>query len=382
MSGDDDDDDDPAWVDAEEACRLAGIKRATLYAYVSRGQVRRRRPPRGRRHRYARADLVTSPPSGTAASPSRAPTSPAWPAPSGRIIPRPSLIALADEGTFEATCLELWDADVSWPLPTDGTSVNIPHPLPSIDSICAAMLAHAADPARHRPSRAARSEVAATLMTSAVVGEHLGTDPEAARWAGAQPTLAAAFLAGRGVRPRARATSLVDAALSLSVGADGADRAGPNAAREAMARGVDPHRAAVIGLAASTLRGFAPEPRFAATARWFAKVRTSADAEAEVAHHRALRLALPGFDAARGGLPEALIERASSLLDRRSVFMMQRLLALAGEGGQGPDVTVGLLVVCRALGLEPSAAVSLFALARLATILAEVVDTAAPAAAP
>ena len=48
---------DDAWLDTEEASRLLGVNRATLYAYVSRGRVRSEPVPGSRRRRYAREDL-------------------------------------------------------------------------------------------------------------------------------------------------------------------------------------------------------------------------------------------------------------------------------------------------------------------------------------
>src|SRR5687768_17822463 len=45
------------WLTATEATALLGVKAATLYAYVSRGLVRRERPPGQRTSRYARADV-------------------------------------------------------------------------------------------------------------------------------------------------------------------------------------------------------------------------------------------------------------------------------------------------------------------------------------
>src|SRR5690606_33647865 len=48
---------DDAWLDTEEAARLLGVNRATLYAYVSRGRVRSEPVPGSRRRRYAREDL-------------------------------------------------------------------------------------------------------------------------------------------------------------------------------------------------------------------------------------------------------------------------------------------------------------------------------------
>ncbi|HEY8519703.1 MAG TPA: citrate synthase family protein [Gammaproteobacteria bacterium] len=46
-----------AWLDTDEAARLLGVSRATLYAYVSRGRVRSEPVPGSRRRRYAREDL-------------------------------------------------------------------------------------------------------------------------------------------------------------------------------------------------------------------------------------------------------------------------------------------------------------------------------------
>jgi citrate synthase len=45
------------FVGAAEAARLLGVKRETLYAYASRGLVRSEPGPKGRGHRYSRADL-------------------------------------------------------------------------------------------------------------------------------------------------------------------------------------------------------------------------------------------------------------------------------------------------------------------------------------
>src|SRR5437868_8234808 len=45
------------WLTAAEATRRLGVKPQTLYAYVSRGLVRRERPAGSRTSRYARADV-------------------------------------------------------------------------------------------------------------------------------------------------------------------------------------------------------------------------------------------------------------------------------------------------------------------------------------
>jgi citrate synthase len=45
------------WIDAAEAARRLGVKPATLYAYVSRGMLRRRRAPDGRRSLFNPAEV-------------------------------------------------------------------------------------------------------------------------------------------------------------------------------------------------------------------------------------------------------------------------------------------------------------------------------------
>lgn len=46
-----------AYLTAEEACALLGVKRRTLYAYVSRGVVASVRQGRRRRRLYARREI-------------------------------------------------------------------------------------------------------------------------------------------------------------------------------------------------------------------------------------------------------------------------------------------------------------------------------------
>src|SRR5215831_4677090 len=45
------------YVSAAEAVRILGVKRATLYAYASRGLVHSVPGPKGRGHQYSRSDL-------------------------------------------------------------------------------------------------------------------------------------------------------------------------------------------------------------------------------------------------------------------------------------------------------------------------------------
>ena len=45
---------EPEWISAAEAARRLGVKQATLYSYVSRGVLTRRRAGRPRRWRQRR----------------------------------------------------------------------------------------------------------------------------------------------------------------------------------------------------------------------------------------------------------------------------------------------------------------------------------------
>lgn len=45
------------FLNADEAAELLSVKKATLYAYVSRGRLQRYRPGVGRQSLYRRADL-------------------------------------------------------------------------------------------------------------------------------------------------------------------------------------------------------------------------------------------------------------------------------------------------------------------------------------
>src|SRR4051812_48578715 len=48
---------DDRWLSAAQATARLGVKPQTLYAYVSRGLVRRERPPGSRTSRYSRTDV-------------------------------------------------------------------------------------------------------------------------------------------------------------------------------------------------------------------------------------------------------------------------------------------------------------------------------------
>ncbi|MBS0332995.1 MAG: citrate synthase, partial [Proteobacteria bacterium] len=49
---------DPLYMTAEEAAQALGVEVATIYTYVSRGQIRSQRAPGERRRRYWRTDVI------------------------------------------------------------------------------------------------------------------------------------------------------------------------------------------------------------------------------------------------------------------------------------------------------------------------------------
>lgn len=62
------------WVRADEAVRLLGVSKPTLYAYVSRGLIERHTAVDGRTSLYARDDIDTLATRGRGRTPTERPT--------------------------------------------------------------------------------------------------------------------------------------------------------------------------------------------------------------------------------------------------------------------------------------------------------------------
>ncbi|MFA9429960.1 citrate synthase [Egicoccus sp. AB-alg2] len=248
------------WLDTAEAARRLGVKAPTLYAYVSRGQLRRRTAADGRRSEYHPGDVATLAVRGRRARPTR---------PSDVIVPT-ALTAITPDGpayrgrlardlagttTFEALAAHLWDVDHvdTWRAPDEVLASVRPLAHPAGDRLEASQVllaataaARAADPlgrATDQGEGAPRREVVAAtgralLLAAATAFDGGGSDgplaERLARWSSA----------GAGTPEVAH---LVEAALILL--ADHELAASTLAARVAASARCDPYAVVLAGLA-------------------------------------------------------------------------------------------------------------------------------------
>lgn len=270
------------WLDATEAARRLGVKPATLYAYVSRGQLRRRTGPDGRRSEYHADDVADLAVRGRRARPVRPsdivlPTAITAITPGGPTYRGESATDLAGRIRFEAVAEHLWgvtrtslDVEVegdagprgSWQVParlrqvapTVTTSAEL-GPAAQLPAIMVA--ARLADPLHQdlRPlavTTAARGLIAAlasvgtrcvddqpTSIATRIVDTLLGTPGDGPSTAGSLP---------EELRPAA--VHAVDAALTLL--ADHELAASTLAARVAASSRCDPYAVVLAGAAVHT----------------------------------------------------------------------------------------------------------------------------------
>ncbi len=105
---------EPEWLGAPEAARRLGVKPATLYAYVSRGQLRRRQE--GRRSRYHADDIAELAVRGRRARPTRPsdivlPTAITAITPCGPVYRGVPAVDLAGRSSYEEVAARLWEVD-------------------------------------------------------------------------------------------------------------------------------------------------------------------------------------------------------------------------------------------------------------------------------
>lgn len=386
------------WLGSQQAAKLLGVSLRTLYAYVSRGEIRSMAAAGGRERLYARADLerhkarrdARAGHGAVAAGALRwgepvldsaiTAITPRGPAYRGRLA-----VDLAAAGTrFENVTELLWSgvlptAPVVWPrstLPFAQLARLVPPGARPIDVMSLIVpLASLADPSH---SDATAEGVVARLrrlipLLAAALAPDLGAAAVRALGAGSVAQIAA------------RALDLDDAVVpvverALVLLADHELNASSFAARVAAATGADPYACVAAALAAASgpLHGSAAE----AIARFADEVGDSDRAPAAV---RALRKAgtlPPGF-----GHPlyphgdpraEPLITyaRTSTRRRARTIIAIVDAVARGSEAGPAtrPSVDVGLAALIAALDISPAGGSGLFAVARAAGWLAHVLE--------
>jgi citrate synthase len=394
--------DDQRWLDSRAAAEHLGVQRRTLYAYVSRGQVRSMAGAEGRPRLYALDDLERL----RARSDARAghgavaagalrwgeavldsaitAITPHGPAYRGHLA-----VALADRGaSFERVAELLWSghlpaAPVAWPGPTMRLSgigpLLPPDPRPLDVMSLLVPIAALDDPDRgdDRPDAVlARGRRLIPLLAAALAPGFTAAAAAHALRAGPVAAVAARAL---GLGDNAAPT--IDRALVLL--ADHELNASSFTARVAASTHADPY--ACVAAALATLSGPRHGSAAEAVCRFADEVGSADDARAAV---RALRReggAPPGFGHPLypSGDPRAaaLLAALGRPADRRSRTLLAVVEAMAAptrrEGAHpaaAPTVDVALAVLVSSLGVAPSAASGIFAVARSAGWLAHALE--------
>ncbi|NVB82722.1 MAG: citrate synthase [Kofleriaceae bacterium] len=399
--------DDQHWVDSETAAKHLGIQQRSLYAYVSRGQVRSVPGSHGRPRLYALADLERLRVRRDARAGHGAVAAGAlrWGEPvldsaitaitaRGPAYRGQLATTLADEGVrFENVAELLWfgylpTEPVTWPRSAVAMAQLgkiVPHGARPLDVMPLLLqVAALGDPQRldGRPdSIVARGRAVIPLLAAALAPDFTAAAATVTRALGA-PSVAA--IAARALGLDDTAASIIDVALVVL--ADHELNASSFAARIAASTDADPY--ACIAAALATLSG----PRHGSAAETIAKFVDEIGAPTEArAAVRALRKkgdVPPGFGhplypqgdprtAPLLGLATELVEKAKQgpgLRRARTLLAVIDAMERSRDESAKPTVDVGLTALVGALGAEPAAGSGLFAIARSAGWLAHVLE--------
>ena len=374
-----------------EAARRLGVKRETLYAYVSRGLLERH-PDSGHRASRFDADAVER----LAARSRRGDRSAALEVvietqltaidPAGRIAFRGhDALSLARYRSFEDVAGLLWDGDpgAPWTLSDSDRSLIgalrialAPTSPRAVDLIPVAVSALApGDPARsdRRPEavRRAGARICAGVLEML---DWTGTEVPAGARRNAARRVWSALSGGRSARPAQ--LSALDAALVLL--ADHELAASTFAARVAASAWADPYRVVLGGLGplGGALHGAAPD----AVHAMFAAIPTPDQAFEALQSRLAAAGGVPGFG------HRVYIDR-----DPRADHLLVRIPGVAVEVGAAetvtnvlasaralglpaPNVDLALAALTYAMGLDLGAASAIFTVARIPGLLAHAIE--------
>lgn len=390
-----------AYLSGREAAALLGVKRATLYAYASRGLLRSEPGEgAGRERRYHREDVARL----KARSSARAGHGPVaagalrWGEPvlesaltaieatGHRYRGRPA-VELAQGASFEAVAELLWsgalpESPPRWRaaglgLRTAVLTALLPEDAPPLVSLGIAVPAlGAGDPDRFDATQEAELRRARALIVRMAALAGVGRDAAQARAAVAEPGVARALLVSLGVRPSEEAQRAVERALVLS--ADHELNASAFAVRVAASAGADLYACVSAGVA--TLSGPHHGGMADRVEALLEEVGRPERARTVVRDRARRGEAVPGFGHPlypegdpRGSV---LLATASELAPRSPALRTVRAIAEAMReaGREPPSLDLGLVAVAVALGLPPRTAVAMFAVGRAAGWIAHVFE--------
>lgn len=401
--------DDQRWVDARTAARHLGIQLRTLYAYVSRGQVRSVAGTAGRPRLYALEDLerlrvrrdARAGHGAVAAGALRwgepvldsaiTAITPRGPAYRGRLAVE---LAAARVG-FENVAELLWSSylppePVAWPrvtLPIAQLARLVSGGAKPLD-VMALVVAVSALADVGRGDTRPDALIARGRRLIPLLAASLAPDLAAATVTRALTARSVAAIAARALGLDDSAAPQLDVALVLL--ADHELNASSFAARVTASTGADPYAcvAAALATVSGPLHGSASE----AVARFADDVGDPAAARAAISALRKKGGAIPGFGHPLypAGDPRAepllaiareLVATSRTAASRRARTLLGIVDAAAasakrdrGARVEQPSVDVGLAALVAALGAPPSTAPGLFAIARSAGWLAHALE--------
>lgn len=381
------------YMTAPEACAVLEIKRASLYSYTSRGFVRSV-PSKGKRARlYLRSDVLRLRERHDARSGHGAVAAGAlrW----GEAVLDSSITEIRTDGpryrgvaavelahrgvSFERVAEFLWTGTlrdaVSFAVPNGVSALigGLPAQGGAYECLAALALAmRAKDRLRSSVDRVLEIERArAYLAAASLVPFRMRRSKPVTR----EGSIAGRVLRAWGKAPTAKSMDAVNQALVIV--ADHELSASAFAARVVASTGADLYACLEGGLAAcfGPLHGGECDRVEA----FLASIRTASDARRAVRHARDTASLIPGFT--HRLYPEGdprtppLLFAANRLGARARIGPALSLVrAMRAAGGEPPTVDIGLVVLCRALGLPPGAASYLFALGRVAGWVAHVLE--------
>jgi len=387
------------WISTDEATRLLGVKRETLYAYASRGLVRSAAGASRRARVYSREDVDRL----RARSQARAGHGPVaasalrWGEPvletrigsitrEGPLYRGKSAVELARDGaSFEDVCALLWGAPFRPEQDLDARRLGAPvahlrallrqHAEPFDGMLVTAGVLAAAEQHAEPSLEMARSRAAA-LMRRLVAACGLVHGADAVNASLEAATTARALLVALGGRTTASSISAMTEALVLA--ADHELNPSTFAARVAASAGASLPACTMAALAAASgsLHG-------AATARveaFVAEVARPERAAAAVGERLARGDSVPGFG--HPGYPDGdprgarLLEVAQKIGGKaRGVRILTSVVnAMELVARERPTVDVGLVALSAALGLPRGAPLAIFACGRLAGWIAHALE--------
>jgi citrate synthase len=384
--------DDQRWVDARAAAKFLGIQVRSLYAYVSRGQVRSVPGTRGRPRLYAHEDLerLRTRRDARAGHGAVAASALRWGEPvldsaitaitaRGPIYRGRAAVDLAAAGTpFENVAELLWsgylpEARAAWPrpvIPLAQLSRLVPEGARPLEVMpLLVQVAALADP--DRGDRRPDAIVARGRKLVALLAAGLAPGLSAASFTRALGAGSIAEIAARALGLSDDAPPILEQLLVLL--ADHELNASSFAARIAASTDADPYAcvAAALAVVSGSRHGTASEE----ISRFADEIGGPEGARAAIRARRRRGLLPPEFahPLYPAGDPRAtpLLEAARGSTSRRA----RTLLAIVDATPDArPTADVGLAAITAALGAPPAAASGLFAVARCAGWLAHVLE--------